>query len=106
MDRYPESDLTDDAQFYVADSFLSKKDYQRARVEFDKVLSVSQSYRPQALLKRAYALQGTRQAEDQKVTLKTLIKEFPDSSEAQTAEQILKEISKPAPPKKSKSPQE
>ncbi len=94
LDRFPESDLADDAQFYIADSYLSKRDYVRAREEFDKVLGVSQSYRPQALLKRAAALEGSRQIEDQKLTLKTLIKEFPNSSEGQTADQILKDIAK------------
>lgn len=94
LDRFPDSDLADDAQFYIADSYLSKKDYHQARVEFDKVLGVSQSYRPQALLKRAYALEGSRQIEDQKLTLKTLIKEFPKSSEAESAEQVLNDISR------------
>lgn len=94
LERYPESDLADDAQFYLADSYLAKKDYVQARVEFDKTLSSSQEFRTQALLKRAYALHGTNQIKDEKATLQTLIKEFPKSQEAETAKQIFAEIEK------------
>ncbi len=94
LERFPDSDLADDAQFYIADSYLNKKNYSEARIQFDKVLGISQAYRPQALLKRAYALEGSSQSEDQKLTLKTLVKEFPGSSEAQTADQILKDLAK------------
>ena len=38
LERYPDSDLADDAQFYLADCRLLKKDFIRARAEFDKVL--------------------------------------------------------------------
>lgn len=96
IERFPDSDLADDAQFYLADSYLLKKDYGQARIEFDKVLSMSQTFRAQALLKRSYALAGSKQLEDQKHTLRTLIKEFPDSAEAETAGQILKELTPPS----------
>lgn len=101
--RYPDSDLANSAQFYMADSFLLKKDFVQARIEFDKVLSMSQEWRAPALLKRAYALNASQQVEDQKATLQALIKEFPDSQEAQTAKQILKEL-EPKAKKVSKQP--
>lgn len=100
LERYPTSDLANQAQFYLADCHLIKKDYVRARIEFDKLLSISRELRPQALLKRAYALEGSKQTLDQKATLKILIKEYPKSTEAQTAEQIL-EKSDPKSKKKS-----
>ncbi len=102
LQRYPESDLADDAQFYLADSYLIKKDFKTARVQFDKVLGISQDYRRSALLKRAYALEGLEQTKDQTMTLETLIKEFPDSSEADTAKSILKQLEEAAKSKKSK----
>ncbi len=101
LQRYPDSDLSDDAQFYLADCYLIKKEYKTARAEFDKVLATSQEYRRQALLKRAYALEGSNLEKDQKLTLETLIKEFPDSTEADTAKDILKNLSEEAKPKKS-----
>lgn len=95
LERYPDSDLADDAQFYIADSYLTKKDFNSARIEFDKVLAASREFRAAALLKRSYALEGSKQKSDQKHTLETLIKEFPESTEAQTAKQILEELEPP-----------
>ena len=91
LKTYPDSDLADDAQFYLADCYLQKKDYKAARAEFDKVLAVSREFRAQALLKRAYALQGMKQAKDRKLTLDALMKEFPGSPEAEAAKDLLKE---------------
>ena len=100
LQRYPDSDLADDAQFYLADCYLQKRDFKQARTEFDKVLSVSREHRKQALLKRSYALKGEGQTKNQKLTLETLIKEFPDSPESEAAQEMLKELS--APPAKPK----
>lgn len=102
LQRYPDSDLADDAQFYAADCLLLKKDYKSARAEFDKTLGMSAEFRKQALLKRAYALAGSGNLKDQKLTLQTLVKEFPDSTEADTAKEILKDLA-PKPPKKEKA---
>ena len=100
IERYPTSDLADSAQFYLADSYLSKQNYSEARIQFDKLLSSSKEHRAQALLKRSYALDGMKQAQAQKDTLKVLIKEFPSSSEAQTAKQILEDLQEESQPKK------
>lgn len=96
IDRYPKSDLTDDALFYLADCYLTKKDYAQARLHFDKVLASSAELRAQALFKRALSLEGLKQPENQKVTLQALIKEFPTSQEAQRAKEILENFSAPA----------
>ncbi|MBI2916167.1 MAG: tetratricopeptide repeat protein [Elusimicrobia bacterium] len=102
-ERYPKSDLLDDAEFYLGDSYLIKKDFAQARVHFDKVLSISEELRAHALLKRAYSLEGMKQTENQKKTLEALVQEFPDSAEAQTAKEILKEVARKSPqPKPSK----
>lgn len=97
IERYPSSDLADSAQFYMADSYLAKKNFTRAREEFDKILSLQSDYRPQALLKRSYALAESGQAAAQKETLETLVRESPSTPEAQTAKQILQELVPPAP---------
>ena len=90
LKTYPDSDLADDAQFHLADCYLQKKEHKAARAEFDKVLAVSREFRAQALLKRAYALQGMKQAKDMNLTLETLIKEFPNSPESEAAKEMLK----------------
>ena len=86
---YPNSDLTDDAQFYLADCYLKKKDYKTARIEFDKLLSISKEFRASALLHRAYALQGMNLTNDKKLTLETLLKEFPNSPESKVAKEMI-----------------
>ncbi len=93
LNRYPQSDLAEDAQYYLADSLLLQKDYVQARVEFDVVLSKSRRYRKIALLKRARALAGVEKIPDQVATLQQLIKEFPKTSEADLAQQSLDQIS-------------
>ena len=102
LQRYPDSDLADDAQFYLADCYLARRDYKTARIEFDKVLGSSADFRKQALLKRASALEGSGNSKDQKITLQTLIKEFPDSTEADSAKEILKNMEPRPKPKKAK----
>lgn len=97
IERYPNSDLVDSARFYLADSYLQKKNFQQALAEFDKVAGASREYRPRALLKRSYVLDAMKSPVAQRETLKTLIQESPDSPEAQTAQQILKELEKGTP---------
>ena len=97
---YPNSDLADDAQFYLADCYLKKKDYKTARAEFDKLLSISQEFRASALLHRAYALQGMNLTNDERLTLETLIKEFPNSPESEAAKGRIKAPPAPPPPPK------
>ncbi|OGR80129.1 MAG: hypothetical protein A3I11_04785 [Elusimicrobia bacterium RIFCSPLOWO2_02_FULL_39_32] len=93
LERYPDHDLSDQAQFFLADCYLTKKKFKEARVEFDKVLSTSLELRAQALLKRSYALAGSGDIINQKATLQALIKEFPKSEEAKTGQQILTKLS-------------
>ncbi len=35
LERYPDHDLSDQAQFFLADCYLTKKKFKEARVEFD-----------------------------------------------------------------------
>ena len=92
LQKYPASDLAGAAQFYLADSYLTKQDFTEARVQFDKYLSGYTDMRAAALLKRSYSLAGLKRPQDQESTLATLVKEFPDSPESQTARQILSDI--------------
>ncbi len=93
IERYPKSVLVPHAHFFIGESYLAKKDFNLSRLSFDKVLSISQELRLQTLLKRSYALAGLENVENQKLTLETLIKEFPDSKESEIAKDMLKELS-------------
>lgn len=105
IDQYPQSDLNDQALFYLGDCSLVKKDFALALSHFDKVLSISRQLRSQALLKRAHALAGLKRVENERVTLQTLMKEYPNSPEAQTAREMLDELPNPfaTHPKKKKT---
>jgi hypothetical protein len=78
------------------------------RTDIDKYLSNYTELRSAALLKRARALEGLKKDADQKATLEALLKEFPDSAEAATAQQMLKDLEpepkKPAPKGAKKAP--
>lgn len=92
LQRYADSDLAPDAQFFLADAYLAKQDYATARTEFDKYLSSYTDRRAAALLKRSRALRGLDKTADEKATLQAILKEFPDSTEAIAAKDRLKEL--------------
>lgn len=96
LSRYPQSDLAEDAQFYLADSYLSAHDYEKARMAFDKTLASSKKYRAAALLKRATALKKAGNSEAAQDTLEVLIKELPESNESKNAAEWLEKWRKDA----------
>ena len=104
VERYPKSILVPQAYYTIGECYYVKKDYNQARNYFDKVLSLSQELRPQALLKRSHTLEKLEQRENQRLTLETLVKEFPETKEAEIAQTLLEELSQRFPSPKTKSP--
>ncbi len=79
------------AQMAIADSYLTEKTYDKAIPAYNKVYVnyPLPEFQAPALLQMAACDMATKQWADAKSTLDTLIKEFPQSLEAQTAAQDL-----------------
>jgi len=96
LDRYPKSDYADNAQFWIGESFYNQKNYEKAILEYEKVI---QNY-PQgdklssALLKQALAFQAIGRLKEAKIRLRQVIDKAPDSDQAQIAKKKLESIAK------------
>jgi tol-pal system protein YbgF len=91
LKKYPNSELADNAQYWIADSYYAQGDFESAATQFDEVV---QKYPkgdrvPAALLKRALCLIELNRTADGVVLLQHLIQTYPSSEEASLAKQRL-----------------
>jgi tol-pal system protein YbgF len=91
LKKYPTSELADNAQYWIADSYYAQGDFESAAAQFDEVV---QKYPkgdrvPAALLKRALCLIELNRTPDGVVLLQHLIQTYPSSEEASLAKQKL-----------------
>jgi tol-pal system protein YbgF len=95
VQAYGDTDLASNAQFYIGDSYYNQKKYDQAVQEYNKCLEryPSGNKLAAAQLKKAYALiaLGSKQAGQRE--LRSLIRRFPHSHEAELARQRLKQLS-------------
>lgn len=92
--RYPESDNADNARFWIADSYYRDKWYEKAILEYQKVIEKYPKGNkvPAALLKQGFAFANIGEQANARLLLKELIKKYPDSNEAKIAKDKLKVI--------------
>jgi tol-pal system protein YbgF len=90
--KYPKSDLADNAQFWVGESYMGLKQYEQAILAFQRVIKnyPKGNKTPNATLRQAVAFYEINDKTSSKLLLKKLIKEFPKSTEAKIAEAKLK----------------
>lgn len=91
LDNYPESDLADNAQFWIGESFMGLKQYEYAILEFNKVIKnyPKENKVPNAMYRQAIAMQIIGESTGARIVLKNLIKTYPESPEATDAEKKL-----------------
>jgi tol-pal system protein YbgF len=87
LQQYPNSDLADNAQYWIGEVFYAQGRYPNAIEEFEKVVKLySKGDKiPSALLKIAYSYLSISENEQGKLYLEEVIKEYPDSQEANLA---------------------
>jgi tol-pal system protein YbgF len=96
LDRYPKSDYADNAQFWIGETFYNQKNFEKAILEYEKVI---QNY-PQgdklvsALLKQAISFQAIGRLKEAKILLRQVIEKAPGSDQALTAKKKLETIAK------------
>jgi tol-pal system protein YbgF len=87
LERYPTTDLSDNAQYWIGEVYYAQGRFQKAVEEFGKVISLypNGDKVPSALLKIGYAYISMDDYEQGKLYLQEVVREHPDSEEAKLA---------------------
>jgi tol-pal system protein YbgF len=91
--KYPNSDMADDAQYWIGESYFAQKDYNRAILEFNDVLKYRRGDRvPAALLRQAQAFVEIGDKTDARLILQKLANDYPNSEQAREAKERLQAL--------------
>jgi tol-pal system protein YbgF len=91
---YPNTDLTDNAQYWIGECHYAQKKFTEAAADFDKLLKQwpKSDKAAAALLKKGYSLLELGQKAEAVVQLQYVIHEYPSSEEARLARARLKSL--------------
>lgn len=91
---FPKSDLADNAQFWIGETYYAEKDFEGAILAYEMVIkNFPQSEKlPGAMLKQGMAFLELGDKKTAKVIFERLIEKFPDSKEAETAKKKKTEL--------------
>ena len=94
INKYPDSDNADNARFWIADSYYVEKWFEKAILEYQKVLEEypKSNKLSAARLKQGYAFAELGEKANARLILKELIKKHPDTNEARYAQEKLKTL--------------
>ncbi len=92
--RYPNAKNADNAQFWIGEIYYREKWYEKAIVEYQKVVENYPKGNKvgSAMLKQGYAFLNIGDKANARLILKDLIAKYPDTTEAQLATQKLTQI--------------
>ncbi len=92
--RYPTHELSDDAQYWIGQSYFEEKNFERAIIEFVKVAAdyANADKAPEALLLEALSFLNLGDLASARELLGRVIGEYPDSSAATTARKRLESL--------------
>lgn len=96
LSTYPDHELSDNAQYWIGEIYYAQGDWERAIVEFNKVLKQHPpgDKAAAALLKQAFSFEKLGAAKEAAILLKKVITEFPGTGESEMAAKRLKELGK------------
>ena len=91
---YPDSEYSDDAQFWVGECYFFEKKYETAILEYEKVIKnyPNGNKVPHALLKQGLSFLRLGDKTSAKLLLQQVIKNYPNTSQARIARSNLQEI--------------
>jgi tol-pal system protein YbgF len=94
IEKYPKSDLADNAQFWVGECYMGLKQYEQAILAYQEVIKKYPKGNkvPNAMLRQAFAFYEIKDKVSSRLLLKKIIKKYPDSSEAKIASAKLKTL--------------
>ncbi len=92
--NFPATDLSDNAAYWIAESYYRQRRFRQAIDQFDVVLNryPKGDKVPSALLKKGYSLLELGQRPQGVVQLQHVIRQYPTSDEANLARQRLREV--------------
>lgn len=92
--NFPETDLSDNATYWIGESYYRQGMYRRAIRQFESVLNryPRSDKVPSALLKKGYAHVELGERSDGVSTLQRVVRDYPTSDEANLARQRLREL--------------
>lgn len=91
LQYYPNTELSDNAQYWVGEAYFALQDFPSAAREYQKVIDnyPKGDKLPAALLKLGEAHQSQGDTQAARTTLERLVKDFPRSEEARLAKERL-----------------
>jgi len=94
IDAYPNTDLTDNAMYWIGESHYAQKKFKEAIDDFTRVIKQwpKSDKAAAALLKKGYALLELSQKPEAVVELQYVIHEYPSAEEARLARARLKSL--------------
>lgn len=91
--RCPESQMADDAQYWIGESHYVQNDYNRAILEFNDVLSYRRGDRvAAALLRQAQAFLAIGDKTDARLILQKLVSDHPSAAQTVEAQTMLRTL--------------
>jgi tol-pal system protein YbgF len=94
IQRFPESERADNAQFWIGEIYYREKWYEKAILEYQKVIEKYPKGNkvPASLLKQGFAFYNLGDKSNSRLILEELIKKHPKSSEAKIAKDKVKDL--------------
>lgn len=92
--EYPQSDLADNAQYWLAETHYVNRDFEAALAAFQIVIENHPNSRkvPDALLKAGFCEYELQRWADARKSLEAVVEQFPDSTAARLANQRLERM--------------
>jgi tol-pal system protein YbgF len=94
LKQYPNTELSDNAQFWIGETYYLKKDYEKAILEYEKAIAKypEGDKIPAALFKQALAFLELGDKTNARNLLKRVIERYPHSEQAEMAKKRLEGI--------------
>ena len=94
LKQHPKTAFSDNAQFWVGETFFREKAYEKSILEYQKVIEKYPKGNkvPGALLKQGHAFLALGDKVNSRLIFEELIRKYPHSAEAKAASDKLKEI--------------
>jgi tol-pal system protein YbgF len=92
--QHPKATQAAQAQYWIGESLYAQRQYEAAIVAFDEVIQKypGDTHVPTALLKQGYAFAELKDLRNARFFLQQVLKKYPQRSEAQQAEEKLKQL--------------
>jgi tol-pal system protein YbgF len=94
LSDFPQSELADNARYWLGETHYVNRDFEPALAEFQRVIEQHPNSRkvPDALLKAGFCEYELQRFADARKSLETVVEQFPDSTAARLATQRLEKM--------------